>query len=62
MRVSLGIMYLAHSVVLKLMTFGLAGTAHFFVAVGLPAWLAHVTFAAEAVGGALLILGVLQDR
>jgi putative oxidoreductase len=58
LRVSLGIMYLAHSVVLKLMTFGLAGTAHFFVAVGLPAWLAYLTFAAEAGGGALLILGV----
>jgi putative oxidoreductase len=58
LRVSLGIMYLAHSLVLKLMTFGLAGTAQFFVAVGLPAWLAYVTLAAEAVGGSLLILGV----
>ncbi|MBI1243959.1 MAG: DoxX family membrane protein [Alphaproteobacteria bacterium] len=51
-------MYLAHSIVLKLMTFGLDGTAGFFVAVGLPAWLAYATFAAEAIGGALLILGV----
>lgn len=58
LRVSLGIMYLAHSVVLKLMTFGLAGTAQFFVGIGLPAWLAYVTFAAEALGGLLLILGV----
>jgi putative oxidoreductase len=58
LRVALGIMYLAHSVALKLMTFGLAGTAGFFVGVGLPGWLAYVTFAAEAAGGVLLILGV----
>jgi len=58
LRVALGIMYLAHSVALKLMTFGLAGTAGFFVGVGLPGWLAYVTFAAEAVGGVFLILGV----
>ena len=58
LRVTLGIMYLAHSLVLKLGTFGLAGTAGFFVSVGLPGWLAYVTFAAEAVGGILLVLGV----
>ena len=58
LRVALGIMYLAHSVALKLMTFGLAGTAGFFVGVGLPGWLAYVTFAAEALGGVFLILGV----
>jgi putative oxidoreductase len=56
--VSLGIMYLAHSIAVKLMKFGLGGTADFFVGVGLPGWLAYVTFAAEAVGGVLLILGV----
>ena len=58
LRVSLGVMYLAHSVVLKLLTFGLAGTAGFFASVGLPGWLAYLTFAAEAVGGAMLVLGV----
>jgi len=51
-------MYLAHSVILKLMTFGLGGTASFFVSVGLPGWLAYITFAAEAVGGVLLVLGI----
>ena|SRR5437016_758953 len=61
LRVALGIMYLAHSVILKLMTFGLAGTATFFVSVGLPGWLAYVTFATEAVGGVFLILGI-QSR
>ena len=58
LRVSLGVMFLAHSLILKLFTFGLAGTAAFFVGVGLPGSLAYVTFAAELIGGALLILGV----
>ena len=58
LRVALGIMFLAHSVVLKFMTYGLAGTAQFFVGVGLPAWLAYVTFVAEAVGGVMLVLGI----
>ena len=58
LRVTLGIMYLSHSLVLKLATYGLAGTAGFFVSVGLPGWLAYVTFAVEAVGGLLLVAGV----
>ena len=58
LRVSLGIMFLAHSVGLKLLTYGLPGTAAFFRNVGLPGWLAYVTFACEAIGGALLVLGV----
>jgi putative oxidoreductase len=58
LRVSLGIMFLAHSVVLKLFTYGLGGTAQFFVGVGLPGWPAYVVFVAEAVGGVLLVLGI----
>lgn len=58
LRLSLGIMFLAHSVGLKLLTYGLTGTAQFFVAVGLPAWLAYATFAAELVGGVMLVLGI----
>jgi putative oxidoreductase len=58
LRVSLGVMYLAHSIVLKLFTFGLAGTAGYFESSGLPGWLADVTFAAEAVVGVLLVLGI----
>ena len=58
LRISLGTMYLAHSIVLKLLTFGLAGTAGYFQSIGLPGWLAYATFAAEAVGGVLLILGI----
>jgi putative oxidoreductase len=58
LRVSLGVMFLAHSVVLKLYTFGLAGTAGYFESIGLPGALAYVVFAAEAAGGLLLIANV----
>lgn len=58
LRVSLGVMYLAHSVVLKFLVFGLPGTAAFFASLGLPPWMAYATFAAEAVGGLALVLGV----
>jgi len=51
-------MFLAHGLVLKLLTYGMAGTASFFVHVGLPGWLAYLTAAAEVLGGLLLILGV----
>jgi putative oxidoreductase len=58
LRVSLGVMYLAHSVVLKFFTFGLAGTAGYFESIGLPGWLAYATFAAGAFGGVMLVLGI----
>jgi putative oxidoreductase len=58
LRISLGIMFLTHSVVLKLFTFGLAGTAGYFASIGLPPGLAYVVFAAEAVGGLLLLANV----
>ena len=58
LRVALGIMFLGHSLLLKLFIFTLPGTAQFFVSIGLPGWLAYVIFAAEAVAGDFLILGV----
>jgi putative oxidoreductase len=58
LRVALGIMFVAHSVVLKYLTFTLAGTAQYFVSIGLPGFLAYVVFALEAVGGVLLVLGI----
>lgn len=58
LRVSLGLMFLAHSVLLKYFTYSLEGTASYFVSIGLPATLAYVVFWMEAVGGLLLILGV----
>jgi putative oxidoreductase len=58
LRVSLGVMFLAHSLVLKVGTFGMAGTVHFFESIGLPGWTAWATMLAEAIGGALLLLGI----
>ena len=58
LRISLGVMFLTHSVVLKLFTFGLAGTAGYFASIGLPAALAYVVFGAELVGGVLLLANV----
>ncbi len=58
LRVALGVMYLAHSVVLKYLTYSLSGTAQFFESIGLPGLLAYLVFVAEAVGGVLLILGI----
>ena len=58
LRVALGIMFIAHSVVLKYFTFTLAGTAQYFSSIGLPAPLAYVVFALEAIGGVLLVLNI----
>ena len=58
LRVSLGAMFLAHSVILKLFVFTLPGTAQFFHSIGLPGWLAYAVFVAEAVGGVMLVLGI----
>ena len=58
LRIALGLMFLSHSVVLKYFTFTLGGTAKFFASIGLWSPLAYVVFAAEVIGGVLLILGV----
>src|SRR5512143_2997541 len=57
LRLSLGTMFVAHAL-LKYFVFTLPGTAQFFESLGLPGVLGYATFAAELVGGALLILGV----
>lgn len=58
LRLALGAMFIAHSLILKLFVFTLPGNAQFFASIGLPAWLGYVVFAAESVGGILLVLGV----
>ena len=58
LRVALGVMFIAHSVLLKLLVFTLPGTAEFFQSIGLPGWFAYVVFAMEAAGGVMLVLGV----
>jgi len=57
LRVSLGTMFIAHAL-LKYFVFTLPGTAQFFESLGLPGGLGYATFAAELVGGVLLILGL----
>jgi len=61
LRVALGVMFIAHSLYLKLLVFTLPGTAQFFVSLGLPGFLAYTVFAVEAVAGIMLVLGV-QSR
>jgi putative oxidoreductase len=58
LRVALGVMFLSHSLILKLLDFTLPGTVEFFIYFGLPGWSAYVVFAMEAVGGAMLVLGI----
>ena len=58
LRVSLGVMYIAHSLILKHFMYTLPGTAQFFVSIGLPAALAYLTFWGELVGGVALVAGI----
>ncbi len=57
LRVSLGVIMLAHSAYLKLIVFSLPGTAQFFTSIGLPGPLAYLVFTVETLGGLALILG-----
>jgi putative oxidoreductase len=57
LRVSLGVMFIAHAL-LKILVFTLPGTAQFFDSVGFPGWAAYPVTAAELIGGVLLIAGV----
>ena len=58
LRVSLGTMYIAHSLILKHYVYTLPGTAQFFESLGLPGVLAYLTFWVELIGGLLLVAGV----
>ena len=56
LRTGLGVMFIAHAL-LKYFVFTLPGTAKFFSSLGLPAELGYVVFAAELVGGVMLVAG-----
>jgi putative oxidoreductase len=58
LRVTLGVMFIAHSLVLKHFTYTLPGTVQFFESIGLPGVLAYLTFWAGLLGGIALVLGV----
>jgi len=57
LRAALGTMFIAHAL-LKYSVFTLPGTAKFFESLGLPGPLAYATFAAELIGGALILAGL----
>ena len=57
LRLSLGVMFVAHGL-MKWLVFTLPGTAKFFASVGFPGFLAYVVTPVEVVAGVLLILGV----
>jgi putative oxidoreductase len=57
LRITLGIVFVAHAL-LKLLVLTLAGTAAFFVEHGFPGWTAYVVFAAELIGGVALTAGI----
>jgi putative oxidoreductase len=58
LRVSMGVMFLAHGLLLKVMTFGVAGTVGFFGSIGYPPLFAYLVIVGEVLGGIALILGV----
>jgi putative oxidoreductase len=57
LRISLGVMWMAHAL-LKMLVFTLPGTAQFFASVGFPGVLAYPVFAAELLGGLAILLGL----
>ena len=57
LRITLGVAFVAHAL-LKLLVFTLPGTAQFFGSLGLPPFLGYVVFAAELIGGILLVAGI----
>ena len=57
LRLSLGIMWLAHAA-LKYFVVTLTGTAGYFESIGFAGFLAYPVFAAELLGGIALIFGV----
>ena len=57
LRLALGTMFISHAL-LKYYVFTLPGTAQFFQSLGLPGAFAYFTFAAELVGGVLILAGL----
>lgn len=58
LRLALGVMWLTHSIVLKVMTFGMDGLAQWMGSVGFSPLLAYPLVVAEVVGGLAILLGV----
>ncbi|NNF78450.1 MAG: DoxX family protein [Rhizobiales bacterium] len=58
LRMSLGVLFLAHGLLLKVFTFTVPGTVGFFESIGYPGFFAYLVILGEIGGGLALILGV----
>lgn len=58
LRLALGVMFIAHGLVLKVFVFTMPGAVGFFESLGYPGWFAWLTMLAETGGGLLLIAGL----
>jgi putative oxidoreductase len=58
LRIALGVMFLAHSLYLKVIVFTVPGTVGFYESIGLPGVFAYLTILAEVAGGIALIFGI----
>jgi putative oxidoreductase len=58
LRISLGVLLLAHGLLLKVFTFTVPGTVGFFESIGYPGFLAYLVILGEIGGGLALILGL----
>jgi putative oxidoreductase len=58
LRVSLGVMFIAHGLLLKVFTFTVPGTVGYFESLGYPGLFAYLVIFGEIGGGLALILGV----
>ena len=58
LRVSLGVLFLAHGLWMKVLTFGISGTVGYFESIGYPGFFAYLVILGEVGGGLALILGL----
>jgi putative oxidoreductase len=58
LRVSMGILFVAHGFYAKVMLFSMDGVVQSFAGLGLPAWFAWLVMLYETIGGLMLILGL----
>ncbi len=58
LRLSLGFMFLAHGLLLKVLTFTVAGTVGYFERIGYPGFFAYLVILGEIGGGLALVLGI----
>ncbi len=57
LRVSLGVMFIAHGLLLKVFTFTVPGTVGYFESLGYPGFFAYLVILGEIGGGLALVLG-----